>query len=125
LNITIRNETVPDIERISDVTRSAFENHPYSRGTEEFIVTALRAAGALTLSLVAEVDGKVVGHIAFSPVTVSDGSEGWYGVGPVSVTPELQRQGIGKSLVYPGFSELVAMGARGVVVFHKGFSAEG
>ena len=55
------------------------------RGLRSFIVEALRAAGALSVSLVAVVDGDVVGHIAFSPVTVSDGRSGWYGVGPVSV----------------------------------------
>lgn len=51
------------------------------------IVEALRAAKALAVSLVAELDGRVVGHIAFSPVTLSDGTPGWYGLGPVSVLP--------------------------------------
>ncbi len=116
LNMIIRDEMESDIERISEVTKSAFENHPYSHQTEQFIVLALRKAGALTVSLVAEVGGKVVGHIAFSPVTISDGSGGWYGVGPVSVLPEFQRQGIGKTLVYRGLSSLTAMGARGCLL---------
>ena len=51
----------------------------------QFIIKALRNANALTLSLVAEADGRVVGHIAISPVRVSDGTTGWYGLGPVSV----------------------------------------
>ncbi|GEM_PF-767506 len=112
-NMIIRNEMQSDVEVISEVTKAAFENLPYSRQTEQFIVHALRAANALTISLVAEIDGKVVGHIAFSPVTISDGSHDWYGVGPVSVLPEYQKQGIGKSLVHEGLSLLKALGAKG------------
>lgn len=59
---------------------------------------------------------KVVGHIAFSPVTISDDSPGWYGLGPISVLPELQRQGIGKSLVHKGLSALKSLGAKGCVL---------
>ena len=109
----IREETASDIDAITEVTRAAFENHPYSRRTEAFIIAALRAAGALTISLVAEDGGEVIGHIAFSPVTISDGGQGWYGVGPVSVTPERQRQGVGKALVREGLSRLKALGAQG------------
>jgi putative acetyltransferase len=112
----IRNEMESDAEAICEVTRLAFENHPYSHQTEQFIVDALRAAHALTVSLVAEINGKVVGHIAFSPVTVSDGSRDWYGVGPVSVLPEIQRRGIGKSLILNGLALLKALGAQGCVL---------
>ena len=112
----IRNETEADINVISDVTRAAFENHPISKHTEQFIITALRAANALTISLVAEVDGQVVGHIAFSPVAISDGSQNWYGLGPISVLPEYQRQGIGRSLMREGLSRLKARGAEGCVL---------
>jgi putative acetyltransferase len=112
----IRNETESDVEVISEVTRAAFENHPHSNHTEEFIIKALRAANALTISLVAEVGGKLVGHIAFSPVTVSDGSHNWYGLGPVSVFPEYQKRGIGKSLIHKGLSLLKALGAKGCVL---------
>lgn len=58
----------------------------------------------------------MVGHIAFSPVIISDGSRGWYGVGPVSVLPQLQRKGIGKSLVQEGLSRLRSLGAKGCVL---------
>src|SRR4030067_894759 len=81
--------------------------------TEQFIISALRAANVLTVSLVAEIDGRVVGHIAFSPVTISDGSQNWYGLGPVSVLPEYQRQGIGKSLIQEGLSALKGLGGQG------------
>ena len=69
----VRKETTSDIEAITQVTISAFKTLPISNHTEQFIIKALRAAGVLTLSLVAEIDERVVGHIAFSPVTISDG----------------------------------------------------
>jgi putative acetyltransferase len=116
MTVIIRSEMESDVEVISDVTRSAFENHPYSHQTEQFIIDALRAAGALTISLVAEVGGRVVGHIAFSPVTISDGSHDWYGIGPVSVLPEFRRQGIGKALILEGLSLLKAAGGKGCVL---------
>lgn len=113
LEIVIRPETSADIEAISGVTRAAFETLEISEHTEAFIIEALRAAKALTLSLVAELDGRVVGHVAFSPVTISDGTRDWYGLGPVSVLPEYQRQGIGEALIREGLARLKALGARG------------
>ena len=112
----IRKETKLDVGAISNITKLAFENHPYSNNTEQFIINALRAANALTISLVAEIDGKLVGHIAFSPVTFSDGSKNWYGLGPISVMPNYQKQGIGKSLVNEGLGLLKDSGAVGCVV---------
>ena len=109
----IRNETPSDIDAISEVIIAAFENLAISNHTEQFIVDALRAAHALTISLVAEIDGRVVGHIAFSPITISDGCPNWYGLGPISVLPEYQRQGIGRSLVLEGLSLLKALGGQG------------
>jgi putative acetyltransferase len=109
----IRKETTSDIEAITQVTIAAFKTLQISNQTEQFIIKALRNANALTISLVAEVDGRVVGHIAFSPVTISDGSPNWYGLGPVSVLPEYQKQGIGESLVNKGLSLLKAMGGKG------------
>jgi len=111
--MNIRNETISDMEAISKVTIAAFQNLAISNHTEQFIINALRDANALTLSLVAEVDGKVVGHIAFSPITISDGSLNWYGLGPISVLPEYQKQGIGKSLILKGLSLLKDMGGQG------------
>jgi len=111
--IVIRNETDADVSAISDVTVAAFKTLEVSNHTEQFIVEALRAAKALSVSLVAEMDGRVIGHIAFSPVTISDGAQNWYGLGPVSVLPEYQRQGIGKALMREGFSRLKEMNAQG------------
>jgi putative acetyltransferase len=112
----IRHEIESDYDAISDITKAAFENHPYSKNTEHFIINTLRAANALTVSLVAEIDGKLMGHIAFSPVTFSDGSENWYGLGPISVLPDYQKQGIGTKLVNEGLSLLKALGAEGCVL---------
>jgi putative acetyltransferase len=58
----------------------------------------------------------VVGHIAFSPVIISDNTSDWYGLGPVSVLPEYQRQGIGKALIQEGLSRLKDLGAKGCCV---------
>ena len=111
--ILIRDEAGNDAKVIAEVTVAAFDSLEISNHTEQFIVEALRSAGALTVSLVAEVDGRVVGHIAFSPVTISDGSNNWYGLGPVSVLPLYQRMGIGKALIREGLSRLKELGAKG------------
>lgn len=112
-DIVIRPETPRDAGAVEAVTVEAFKTLAISQGTEQHIVAALRAAGALSVSLVAERAGRIVGHIAFSPVTLSDGSADWYGLGPVSVLPSLHRRGIGKALVREGLARLKALGARG------------
>jgi putative acetyltransferase len=111
--IIIRSETAADVSAITGVTVAAFKTLEISELTEQFVIAALRVAGALTISLVAELDGCVIGHIAFSPVTISDGTPDWYGLGPVSVLPEYQHQGIGESLIREGLARLKGMHARG------------
>ena len=76
----------------------------------------MRAAGALTLSLVAVQDEALVGHVAFSPVTINDIEGDWYGLGPVSVWPERQRQGIGQALIRDGLHRLKVLRASGCVL---------
>ena len=112
--LVIRCEADADIDAIREVTVAAFKTLEISGHTEQFVIAALRAARSLTISLVAEVDGRVVGHIAFSPVSISDGTGNWYGLGPVSVLPEYQRQGIGKALIEEGLSRLKGLNAQGV-----------
>src|SRR5512137_1437785 len=120
--IVIRNETHSDVCAITEVTIAAFKTLEISNHTEQFIIEAIRAAKALTVSLVAEMDGRVIGHIAFSPVTISDGTSNWYGLGPVSVLPEYQRRGIGSALIQEGISRLKSLGARGCcLVGHPGY----
>jgi len=111
--IIIRGERDSDADYIAEVTAAAFETLEISNHTEQFIIEALRASNALTVSLVAELDGRIIGHIAFSPVAISDGTQNWYGLGPVSVLPEFQRQGVGKALIREGLSRLRDMGAAG------------
>ena len=120
--IVIRSETQDDVRAITEVTVAAFNTLEISDHTEQFIIEALRAAEALTVSLVAEMDGRVIGHVAFSPVTMSDGTPDWYGLGPVSVLPEHQRKGIGKALIDEGLSRLKDLNAHGCcLVGHPGY----
>jgi putative acetyltransferase len=112
-NIVIRRETDSDVDAITEVTIAAFEALEISNHTEQFIIEALRACEALTVSLVAELDGRVIGHVAFSPVTISDGTRNWYGLGPVSVVPEHQCKGIGTAMIQEGLAELKDLNARG------------
>jgi putative acetyltransferase len=112
----VRPETPADIATIHDVTAAAFLNAPHTAHTEQFIVDALRKAGALAISLVAEDGGVVVGHVAVSPVSISDGSAGWFGLGPISVSPELQGRGIGSLLMQGALRLLRERGAAGCVL---------
>jgi putative acetyltransferase len=114
--ICIRPETASDIGAIREVNRAAFEDHPFSQQTEHLIVDALRADGALELSLVAVLNGQVVGHVAFSRACVGDDSSGWYLLGPLAVLPDNQRAGIGIALVEAGLAEIGTLGALGCVL---------
>lgn len=114
--VSIRPERPGDEPAIHALTEAAFRDMPFSDGDEHLLVDALRADGDLTLSLVAEDGERIVGHIAFSPVTISDGTENWFGLGPVSVLPERQREGIGFQLVQRGLADMRERGARGIVL---------
>ncbi len=114
--ITVRTEAAEDAAQIRNVNIEAFRDHPVSRQTEHLIVDALRAAGALEVSLVAVCDHGVVGHSAFSRAGVGDSDGGWFLVGPVAVLPSMQRRGIGSALVEAGLSELRTRGAKGCVL---------
>ena len=138
----IRLEIPADIPAIHALTQAAFLDAPHTQHTEHFIVDALRAAGQLSLSLVAYDDahhdahdithhdaqshGSIVGHIAFSPVHLMHGEKsdvhddaipsGWFGLGPVSVLPSRQRQGIGSMLITHALATLKQARAAGCVV---------
>jgi putative acetyltransferase len=114
--MVIRDELPNDIGAIRSVVTSAFAQAPHSSGTEAAIVEALRASGALTISLVAVEQGEVVGHVAFSPVTVSGNFVSWFGLGPVAVVSDQQHRGIGRALIEAGLERLKAMEAKGCVV---------
>ena len=106
MTIQLRHETTNDIAAIEAVTIAAFADAPHTSHTEQFIVRALRDAGELALSLVAEEHGQVIGHKA----------KGWYGLGPISVLPQRQGHGIGSRLMEQALSELRAMQAEGCVL---------
>lgn len=112
----IRSERPGDAGAIHALTREAFAEAPHSSHTEQYIVDALRDAGALAVSLVAEDADGIVGHVAVSPVQLSGGSQGWYGLGPFSVAPERQGQGVGSALMRAAIEALRARGAAGCVV---------
>ena len=114
--VTLRPEASGDEEAIFALTEKAFAGMAFSDGTEPHIVNALRKDGELALSLVAEDTKRIVGHIAFSPITISDGSQDWYGLGPVSVLPELQRKGIGGKLIRRGIADMRQRGAKGIAL---------
>ena len=99
----IRAETPADLAAIHRLNVAAFETD-----AEAKLVDALRAAGALTLSLVAEVDGEIAGHIGFSPVVVDSAARTSRGVGlaPMAVAPRHRRKGLGGALVAEGLRRL-------------------
>jgi putative acetyltransferase len=112
----IRPEQSGEEQAIHDLTQTAFATMPYSDGTEGSIIDALRKDGDLSISLVAVENDRVVGHIAFSPVTIAGRHDGWFGLGPISVLPELQRRGIGKAMIAAGLDILRQRRAAGCVL---------
>ncbi len=117
MTMTIRPEQPGEEPAIHALTEAAFRNMPYADGDEADLVDALRRDGDLALSLVAlNMDEAIVGHMAFSPVSISDGSPGWFALGPCSVIPTRQRTGIGTQLVEAGLGEMRARGACGIVL---------
>ena len=102
----IRSEEQQEAGAVRDLIRLAFGEAAHSSGTEPAIVDALRNAGALRISLVAVEGAAIVGHVAVSPVTTEDGSGGWFGLGPVSVRPDRQCEGIGSALITEALQRL-------------------
>lgn len=119
LDIQIREESAGDPAQINRVTEQAFLNVPHTEHTEhteQFIVEALRNSGVLTISQVAVANREIIGQVAISPVTISNGAAGWFGLGPISVLPERQGQGVGSKLMRSSLAALKSMGATGCVV---------
>jgi putative acetyltransferase len=108
-----RKERPYDTLGIHGVNAAAFGQEAEAR-----LVDALRQNNALTLSLVAELKGVIIGHIAFSPVTIDDGKTALQAVGlaPMAVLPQFQKKGIGSQLVKEGLEELKRSGHMAVVV---------
>lgn len=114
---TIRPEQAGDEPAIHDLVKRAFAPMPFSGGDEQDLVDALRANGDLVQSLVAvDERGTIIGHISFSPATINNQPCGWFQMAPVSVSPEVQRSGIGSALIEAGIARLRSAGARGIAV---------
>jgi putative acetyltransferase len=111
--LTIREEHPEDISAVYEVNRLAFTGND-----EAELVDILRNRGAYILSLVAEKDERVVGHIFFTPVLIGEGEKAFpaVGLGPMAVLPEYQKQGIGSRLVKTGLESLRKMHYRAVIV---------
>jgi len=107
--IQVREERQGDVAAIYELNRLAF-------GTDQEgnLIDALRANGGVTLSLVATLDQRVLGHILFSPATINDVAG--VALGPMAVSPEHQRQGIGSKLVEAGAARLKESGCPFVIV---------
>jgi len=114
----LRPETVSDIRGVHQLNRRAFSESELGYGGEAELVDRIRSSEKATLSLVAEQDGRVVGHILFTSVEI-DGSEleiEGASLGPMAVVPELQGQGIGTRLVNEGLQRLKERGVPFVAV---------
>jgi putative acetyltransferase len=116
MKIEIRDESAADVAAIEAVTAAAFLNAPHTSHTEQFVVNALRRAGKLAISLVADAGAEVIGHVAVSPISISDGASAWFGLGPISVLPEHQGRGVGSLLMREALRILRVRGAAGCVL---------
>src|SRR5665811_334887 len=112
----VRSEMPSDEAIIRSLITTAFLTAPHSGGNEADIVDGLRSTGSLTISLVAEDGGEVIGHAAFSSVNINGHDVGWYGLGPVAVRIDKRKHGVGKALIVSGIKYLKNMGAKGCVV---------
>ena len=114
--VLIRREQPADADAIRDVTDQAFRGAAHTCGREHLLVGALRDAGALSLSLVAVSNSRIVGHAALSPVEIPNAAGRWYGLGPISVLPEWQKRGVGSALMRAALAWMKGQGAAGCVL---------
>ncbi|MEI8113101.1 MAG: N-acetyltransferase [Bacteroidia bacterium] len=120
LTINIRKETPEDYEKVIQLTKKTFENMPFTEGGEDKLVANLRKAPDFIseLSIVAEFNGQIVGHILFTPLQIKNGLETFESLvlGPVSVLPEFQKMGIGGQLIRAGHQKAKELGFQSVIL---------
>lgn len=117
MTISIRAEREGDAAAIFALTKAAFHDAPHADGDEAELVGRLRESGDLALSLVAvNMDEAIIGHIAFSPVTIAGAAGDWFQLAPVSVMPLRQKTGIGSDLIEAGLGKMRARGAAGIAL---------
>ncbi len=124
--INIRKETPEDYNRVIELTDKAFQTLEISDHNEGKLVEKLRKAPTFLeeLSLVAELTGKVVGHILFTPIIIDNGKQQFQSLvlAPVSVLPEFQKQGIGGQLIEAGHQKAKELGFQSAILLgHPGY----
>jgi predicted N-acetyltransferase YhbS len=114
MNIKIRQEVPADFQAVFDMVEAAFRTMPFADGDEHFLLVKLRKNKAFIpeLSIVAEINTRLVGHILFTPYLITDGDAVFHSLamGPVSVLPEYQRHGIGSRLIQEGHNVARSLG---------------
>ena len=116
MDCLIRPECADDYAAIYYVTKRAFAPMPFSDGDEQELIGRFRDAGVLALSLVADMDGSVIGQITLTPAFAADGSPGWFALGPIAVAPEYQNMKIGGKLMEAGIAWLREQDSAGCVL---------
>jgi predicted N-acetyltransferase YhbS len=116
MNIIVRTEREEDLDPVYEVVRSAFENAERTNGDEQNFVNRIRNSEAFIpeLSLVAEHDGRIIGHVLFTKIKIGDHSS--LTLAPLSVVPEYQRKGVGGRLILEGHRIARILGFRSVIV---------
>ena len=120
MNITIRKETPADYDRVIEITELAFKTMPFADGDEHNLVRRLRNSKNFIpeLSLVAESEGIVVGHILFTPILIKGDNKHYQSLtlAPVSVHPDYQNKGIGSALIREGHRIAKKLGFKSIIV---------
>ncbi len=120
MKVSVRTEQPQDYSEVSDLIQKAFESDPHSDHIEAQLVEALRKPENFIpeLSIVAEVDGKVVGHVLLTPVKIKNKDNEWdsLALAPISVLPVYQNQGIGSQLIKEAHSRARKIGYKSIVL---------
>lgn len=117
--LKIRSELPTDIAEIRTLITAAFTPAPHYIGAEADVVDLLRKTGDMALSLVAEKAGKILGHVAFSPVLINGKASTWLGLGPISVPATYRKQGVAAALIKEGVKRVKNLNASGCVTMGR------